>query len=93
MAARIDRDHVRAVSQVTGAGHDQLVVVQVQDGDRAAFRRDVEPVGGLVVGQHVRVFEMADPFTGTVKVTVSRLRAKLGEPPVIVTVAQAGYQI
>ncbi len=37
--------------------------------------------------------EMADPFTGTVKVTVSRLRAKLGEPPVIVTVAQAGYQI
>jgi DNA-binding response OmpR family regulator len=37
--------------------------------------------------------EMADPFTGTVKVTVSRLRAKLGDPPVIHTVAQAGYRI
>jgi DNA-binding response OmpR family regulator len=37
--------------------------------------------------------EMADPFTGTVKVTVSRLRAKLGDPPVIQTVAQAGYRV
>jgi DNA-binding response OmpR family regulator len=37
--------------------------------------------------------EMADPFTGTVKVTISRLRAKLGDPPVIETVAQAGYRI
>lgn len=37
--------------------------------------------------------EMADPFTGTVKVTVSRLRAKLGDPPLIETVAQAGYRI
>ena len=30
--------------------------------------------------------EMADPFTKTVKITVSRLRAKLGDPPVIETV-------
>jgi DNA-binding response OmpR family regulator len=37
--------------------------------------------------------EMADPFTSSVKVTVSRLRRKLGEPPVIETVAQAGYRI
>jgi DNA-binding response OmpR family regulator len=37
--------------------------------------------------------EMADPFTNAVKMTVSRLRAKLGEPPVIETVAQAGYRI
>jgi DNA-binding response OmpR family regulator len=37
--------------------------------------------------------EMADPFTTAVKVTVSRLRRKLGEPPVIETVAQAGYRI
>jgi DNA-binding response OmpR family regulator len=37
--------------------------------------------------------EMADPFTNTVKMTVSRLRAKLGDPPVIETVAQAGYRI
>jgi DNA-binding response OmpR family regulator len=37
--------------------------------------------------------EAADPFTGAVKVTVSRLRSKLGEPPVIHTVAKAGYRV
>ena len=37
--------------------------------------------------------ETADPFTGAVKVTISRLRAKLGDPPVIETVAKAGYRI
>jgi DNA-binding response OmpR family regulator len=37
--------------------------------------------------------EMADPFTSAVKVTVSRLRRKLGDPPVIETMAQAGYRI
>jgi DNA-binding response OmpR family regulator len=37
--------------------------------------------------------EAADPFTTAVKVTISRLRRKLGEPQVIHTVAQAGYRI
>jgi DNA-binding response OmpR family regulator len=37
--------------------------------------------------------EMADPFTKTVKMTVSRLRAKLGDPPVIQTVPEGGYRI
>jgi DNA-binding response OmpR family regulator len=37
--------------------------------------------------------EAADPFSCTVKVTISRLRAKLGDPPVIETVAKAGYRI
>jgi DNA-binding response OmpR family regulator len=37
--------------------------------------------------------ENADPMTNTVKVTISRLRRKLGEPPMIETVAQAGYRI
>lgn len=37
--------------------------------------------------------EMADPFTTAVKVTMSRLRRKLGHPPVVETVAQAGYRI
>ncbi len=37
--------------------------------------------------------ENADPFTATVKITVSRLRAKLGRPPLIQTVAKAGYRI
>jgi DNA-binding response OmpR family regulator len=37
--------------------------------------------------------EMADPFTSTVKTTIGRLRAKLGDPPVIVTVREGGYRI
>jgi DNA-binding response OmpR family regulator len=37
--------------------------------------------------------EAADPFSGAVKVTISRLRAKLGDPPVVETVARAGYRI
>jgi DNA-binding response OmpR family regulator len=37
--------------------------------------------------------EEADPFTTTVKSTINRLRAKLGEPPVITTVQQGGYRI
>ncbi|TDD66730.1 response regulator transcription factor [Jiangella aurantiaca] len=37
--------------------------------------------------------EAADPFTQTVKVTISRLRRKLGDPPLIETVPQAGYRI
>jgi len=37
--------------------------------------------------------ENADPFTKTVQVTVGRLRRKLGGPPVIETLAGAGYRI
>jgi DNA-binding response OmpR family regulator len=37
--------------------------------------------------------EMADPFTNAVRMTVSRLRAKLGDPPVIETVSPVGYRI
>jgi DNA-binding response OmpR family regulator len=37
--------------------------------------------------------EAVDPFTSTVKTTMGRLRAKLGDPPVIETVREAGYRI
>jgi DNA-binding response OmpR family regulator len=37
--------------------------------------------------------EAADPFTSAVKITISRLRAKLGDPQVIETVAKSGYRI
>ena len=37
--------------------------------------------------------EATDPFTSTVKTTIGRLRTKLGEPPVIETVREAGYRI
>jgi DNA-binding response OmpR family regulator len=37
--------------------------------------------------------ENANPFSTTVKKTISRLRAKLGDPPIIQTVPEAGYHI
>jgi DNA-binding response OmpR family regulator len=37
--------------------------------------------------------EAANPFTTTVKTTIGRLRAKLGDPSVIETVREAGYRI
>lgn len=37
--------------------------------------------------------ENANPFTGAVKITISRLRAKLGDPPIIETVTRTGYRI
>ena len=37
--------------------------------------------------------EEADPFTTAVKTTMRRLRAKLGEPPLIETIRESGYRI
>jgi DNA-binding response OmpR family regulator len=37
--------------------------------------------------------EAADPFTSAVKHTMHRLRAKLGDPPLIETVREGGYRI
>src|SRR5271154_1848606 len=37
--------------------------------------------------------ENADPFTNAVRITVSALRKRLGEPRIIVTVAGVGYRI
>jgi len=37
--------------------------------------------------------EAADPFTTAVKTAMRRLRAKLGDPPIIQTVREGGYRI
>ena len=37
--------------------------------------------------------EYTDPFTTAVKTTIRRLRAKLGDPPMIHTVRESGYRI
>jgi DNA-binding response OmpR family regulator len=37
--------------------------------------------------------DATDPFTNAVRMTVSRLRGKLGDPPVIQTVTPVGYRI
>jgi DNA-binding response OmpR family regulator len=37
--------------------------------------------------------DATDPFTNAVRMTISRLRAKLGDPPVIHTVTPIGYRV
>ena len=52
--------------------------------------------GGLVSAEELlaRAWdENADPFTNAVRITVSGLRKRLGEPSIIGTVAGAGYRI
>jgi DNA-binding response OmpR family regulator len=52
--------------------------------------------GSVVSAEHLleKVWdEHIDPFTNTVRVTMMKLRRKLGEPQVIETVAGAGYRL
>jgi two-component system response regulator VanR len=37
--------------------------------------------------------ENTDPFTNVVRVTIMTLRRKIGDPPLIVTIAGVGYKI
>ena len=48
---------------------------------------------GEALPQHRVWDEHADPFTNTVRVTVNRLRRKLGEPAVIEILIGSGYRI
>jgi DNA-binding response OmpR family regulator len=78
--------------KVTRAGHElalnpkEFAVLEVLLG-----------AGGAVVSAEQlfeRVWdEQADPFSQAVKTTMSRLRAKLGDPPVIETVTRSGYRV
>ena len=52
--------------------------------------------GGLVSAEELfekAWDERADPFTTSVRVIVSRLRSKLGEPSLIETVVTRGYRM
>ena len=52
--------------------------------------------GGIVSAEELlnRAWDQnADPFTNAVRITVSALRKRLGDPPIIATVAGAGYRI
>ena len=56
----------------------------------------VDAEGGVVSAEQLlaRAWdENADPFTNAVRITLSALRKRLGEPWVIVTVPGVGYRI
>jgi two-component system, OmpR family, response regulator VanR len=56
----------------------------------------VDAGGGVISAEELLARgwdEHADPFTNAVRITVSALRKRLGEPQVIATVAGVGYRI
>ena len=99
------RDHSRPpVLEVGGLRLDPFRREVHRDGRYVALTRKqfavlevlVAAEGGVVSAEELlqRAWdENADPFTNAVRITVSALRKRLGEPWVIATVAGVGYRI
>jgi two-component system response regulator VanR len=99
------RGHSRPpVREIAGLRLDPFRREVYRDGRYVALTRKqfavlevlMEADGGVVSAEALleRAWdEHADPFTNAVRITVSGLRKRLGEPPVIATVAGAGYRI
>jgi DNA-binding response OmpR family regulator len=82
------------VARLQARRHDRTIELTAKE---AAVLRVLMTADGAPVSAETLLRrawdENADPFTGAVKVTVHRLRRKLGEPPVIETVRDAGYRL
>lgn len=99
------RAHTRPpVSEIAGLRLDPFRREVFRDGRYVALTRKqfavlevlVAAEGGVVSAEQLlaRAWdENADPFTNAVRITVSALRKRLGEPWVIATVAGVGYRI
>ena len=79
---------------VTRAGHKLALTPKEFAVLECLLRADGRPVPLSAEELLRRVWdEAADPFTTTVKTTIGRLRAKLGDPPLIETIRDSGYRI
>src|SRR6201995_3479954 len=99
------RSHNRPpVREIAGLRLDPFRREVFRDGRYVALTRKqfavlevlIAAEGGLVSAEELlaRAWdENADPFTNAVRITVSALRKRLGEPPIIATVPGAGYRI
>jgi two-component system, OmpR family, response regulator VanR len=92
------------VLQIAGLRLDPFRREVYRDGRYVALTRKqfavlevlVAAEGGVVSAEELlkRAWDQnADPFTNAVRITVSALRKRLGEPAIIATVAGAGYRI
>jgi two-component system response regulator VanR len=92
------------VQEIAGLRLDPFRREVFRDGDYVALTRKqfavlevlVAAEGGVVSAEELLEQawdENADPFTNAVRITVSVLRKRLGEPAVIATVAGVGYRI
>jgi two-component system, OmpR family, response regulator VanR len=103
----LDRRRTRArppVLEIAGLRVDPFRREVHRDGRYVALTRKQFAVleilvgagGGVVSAEELleRAWdENADPFTNAVRITISALRKRLGPPPIIATVAGAGYRI
>src|SRR2546430_2383555 len=96
-------------ADIAADGHTALELISLDAYDIAVLDRDVPgptgdeiaarivaSEGGVVSSEELlaRAWdENADPFTNAVRITVSALRKRLGEPWVIATVPGVGYRI
>jgi two-component system response regulator VanR len=99
------RAHSRPpVQELAGLRLDPFRREVYRDGRHVALTRKqfavlevlVAAEGGVVSAEELlqRAWdEHADPFTNAVRITVSGLRKRLGEPVIIATVAGSGYHI
>jgi two-component system, OmpR family, response regulator VanR len=96
--------HRPPVREVAGLRLDPFRREVHRDGRYVALTRKQFAVLDVLVGAEGGVVsaeellerawdENADPFTNAVRITVSALRKRLGEPPIIATVAGVGYRI
>src|ERR687898_2411256 len=96
--------HRPPVREIAGVRLDPFRREVYRDGRYVALTRKqfavlevlVAAEGGVVSAEellHRAWDENADPFTNAVRITVSALRKRLGEPPIIATVAGVGYRI
>jgi two-component system, OmpR family, response regulator VanR len=89
------------VREIAGLRLDPFRREVYRDGRYVALTRKqfavlVAAEGGVVSAEELleRAWdENADPFTNAVRITVSALRKRLGEPGIIATVAGVGYRI
>jgi two-component system response regulator VanR len=102
--ARRRAHHRPPVLEIAGLRLDPFRREVFRDGRYVALTRKqfavlevlVEAEGGVVSAEELleRAWdEHADPFTNAVRITVSALRKRLGEPWVIATVPGVGYRI
>jgi DNA-binding response OmpR family regulator len=101
---RRSRPAVQPVLERAGVRVDTLKLAVSRDGDHVALSRKEFAVlvellradGAVVSSEELleRAWdENADPFTHVVRMTVMKLRRKLGDPPLVETVPGAGYRI
>ncbi|HEX3801775.1 MAG TPA: response regulator transcription factor [Solirubrobacteraceae bacterium] len=104
LARRKPTAHPPRALQAAGIEMDPFTGTVTRDGrtidltpkERAVLEALLEASPGALTAERLleRVWdENADPFTNTVKVTMVRLRRKLGEPDIIHTTPGVGYRI